>query len=401
MLVNAEQTGLNISLEELSDGLDINSQGAASLLERLKGDGLIDVRFNRGDDRVLSAHVLRVTAEGRRAYETGGEAVYRAQTRERPARLIEDPRVFISHAHEDRALGDSLVELLRLGADVSRQQVFYTSGNGTGVPPGTNFVDHIRGQLQNTVLVVQLLTPAFLSSQFCLCELGGIWVSDTPTFPIAVPPVTHSDLRGILGNIQVEMLDNDRHAVDLLHDAVRTALGLNSDTASWNRQRAAFLARLPAILRQIGPARPLTPSFLGSRSPRERGQSVRKTLLHHLANIHDQQSTTSAILEPDLEKVAKESDSTSGAVRRELGRLLTEGLLKDLRRASVGRRTMVPVGLRAPGCGQSATIPKTDALRVLDCSLRYLNCGPGPSLKGASAARRRSSTPLVPPWWMV
>jgi hypothetical protein len=160
-------------------------------------------------------------------------------------------RISVSHSSRDRALADRLIRLLRLGTDLSGQQVFYTSGTGTSVPAGENFVDYIRSQLWNTALVVQLITPSFLQSGFCMCELGAVWVSQAASFPIAVPPVTHRGLSGVLGSVQVEILDQHGVTIDRLHDRVKTVLGLAPDTASWNVERGKFLSDLPDLLRGI------------------------------------------------------------------------------------------------------------------------------------------------------
>ena len=159
-------------------------------------------------------------------------------------------RIFISHASQDRDLTEAIVELLRLGTDLQRQQVFFSSGIGTGIPPGLDFIDYIRDQLNNTALVVALMTPAFFRSPFCLCELGAVLFSDTPSFPILVPPATPEEAAKVLGSTQLEFLREDGRALDRLRDRIAD-LSVTSETASWNQHRARFLDRLPALQRQL------------------------------------------------------------------------------------------------------------------------------------------------------
>ncbi|MCA1602283.1 MAG: toll/interleukin-1 receptor domain-containing protein [Acidobacteria bacterium] len=325
-LVHAEELGVDVSLDDVAGALDIGTQAAAAVLQRLTDDQLIEARFNRGDDQVLSAHVLRVTAAGHRAYEQGPMSPDSRVVPERSYMQSSDvSRIFISHASVDRSLAGALVQLLRLGTDLTRQQVFYTSGEGTGVPTGENFIDYIRNQLQNTVLVVQLVTPAFLRSGFCMCELGGVWVTQVESFPIIVPPVTYNDIRGILGNIQVERLDEHGTALDRLHDRVKARLQLIPDTASWNSERRQFLALLPDLLREV---RNTHADASTAPSTRGGGAAIRYVILKHLAELHDKQALTSSILEPDLEAVAIDAGTSRDIVRRELARLLTEGLIE-------------------------------------------------------------------------
>jgi hypothetical protein len=325
-LVNAEELGVDVSLGDVAGALDIGTQAAAAVLQRLADDQLIEARFNPGDDQVLSAHVLRVTAAGHRAYELGPMSSGSRVAPERSYMQSSDvSRIFISHASVDRSLAGALVQLLRLGTDLTRQQVFYTSGEGTGVPTGKNFIDYIREQLLSTVLVVQLITPSFVRSGFCMCELGGVWVSQVESFPIVVPPVTYHDMRGILGNIEVERLDEHGTALDRLHDRVKARLQLSPDTASWNSARRQFLVQLPDLLSEVRNTRD---QAIAAPSTRGGGAAIRYAILKHLAELHDKQSLTSSILEPDLDAVAIDAGTSRDIVRRELGRLLTEGLIE-------------------------------------------------------------------------
>jgi hypothetical protein len=116
---------------------------------------------------------------------------------------------------------------------------------------GSDFIAYIRDQLTNTALVVQMITPEFLSSAFCMCELGAVWASDQDAFPILVPPATHDDLRGILGNVHIEILAQDGIVLDRLHDRVKERLALHPDTAAWNSERAKFIHRLSALLGDV------------------------------------------------------------------------------------------------------------------------------------------------------
>jgi TIR domain len=158
-------------------------------------------------------------------------------------------RVFISHASRDKVLADRLVDLLIIGSDVPREQVFYTSDSGMGVPPGKDFVEIIRKQLNDTALVVQLISPAFLESAFCLCELGAQWVKAQDSFPMIVPPVQYDDLRGILGQVQVARID-DAVGLNQLHDVISQLLGLRPDSNRWSAKRTQFLQDVKRITKR-------------------------------------------------------------------------------------------------------------------------------------------------------
>jgi hypothetical protein len=125
--------------------------------------------------------------------------------------------VFVSHASADRALVDGLTTMLQTAIGLGPHQLFYTSGRGTGVPPGKNFVEYIRDQIRSTTFVVAVITEAFRDSEFCLAELGAVWVSaDKDFFPICVPPVQPSSLGAVLTGIQVANVEERSHLIELL-----------------------------------------------------------------------------------------------------------------------------------------------------------------------------------------
>ncbi len=117
--------------------------------------------------------------------------------------MSDTSRVFITHSSLDQPLAEALVEALRLGANLPEDRIFCSSVEGLGIPTGAEFLHYIREQLQDTDLVVPLITPGNLDSMFCAYELGAAWVRDVAMFPLAVPPVPRAGLPGPLGAKQV------------------------------------------------------------------------------------------------------------------------------------------------------------------------------------------------------
>jgi hypothetical protein len=162
-------------------------------------------------------------------------------------------RIFISHAAADAELARAVTELLRLGADASAREIFCTSLPATGIPSGQDFVDYVRDRLAGAELVVQLITPAYLDSAFCLCELGAQWVLAKDAFPLLVPPITYDDLQAVQRQIHVGRID-DGADLDKLFDRVCTLLGRDPGTVDWNVYRAQFMLALPLRLSSLKPA---------------------------------------------------------------------------------------------------------------------------------------------------
>lgn len=107
------------------------------------------------------------------------------------------PGVFISHAFADRALVDPFVDdVIRLGCGVPPEQVFYSSGEDTGVPSGEDLNAYVRKQVADASIVVAVISPTFQTRPFCVAELGAAWAKVGNLFPIAVPGMGRTDLEG-------------------------------------------------------------------------------------------------------------------------------------------------------------------------------------------------------------
>lgn len=177
------------------------------------------------------------------------------------------PRVFISHASADKPLVNAFKEMLVLGG-VPQDRIFYTGHPATGVPFGTPLRAYIQEQLVDAGLVVQLISPAFLASHFCVLELGGQWALETSSFPIAVPPLTPKEIGDTLGGALVARI-SERPDLLNLADRIGQDVGLRLPTSTWAEAVDRFLSRLPAL----GPAQPVersTPGGAASASRRGR-----------------------------------------------------------------------------------------------------------------------------------
>jgi hypothetical protein len=104
----------------------------------------------------------------------------------------------------DKELAQELVQFLQLSTGLSSSQVFCSSIDGYGIPTGASFMTFIQRQLQNTIMVIPLITPAYLDSLFCQWELGAVWARRSlPLFPIRVGTVNHAHLPAPLAQLQI------------------------------------------------------------------------------------------------------------------------------------------------------------------------------------------------------
>jgi hypothetical protein len=156
--------------------------------------------------------------------------------------------VFISHASRDVELVSALVDMLRVGVGLRDEEHFCSNLPGTSVKPGQDFVERIRTELFGTVLAIEIVTPSYLESKFCLCELGGLWVTMKQNFPLLVAPCRHEDLTGVLGSVHAPYIEE---GLDDLAEAVAAAVGRKPGLASWSKAKSQFVDRWPELKQRI------------------------------------------------------------------------------------------------------------------------------------------------------
>jgi len=159
--------------------------------------------------------------------------------------------IFISHAVKDKDLADAFVDLMVTAMGISAENIFCSSLEGMSIPSGANFVDHIKAAIQKPKAVLALITPNYLASQFCLCELGATWAMSHNLFPLLVEPLTFEDVRGVLTGVQLTEI-NSATRLSEFRDQLNSTLGLTGkNTARWESKRNVFLKGLPKILKKL------------------------------------------------------------------------------------------------------------------------------------------------------
>lgn len=158
-------------------------------------------------------------------------------------------RIFISHAVKDKEVVEVFVDLLHLGIGIQPDDIFCSSLPGMNIPTGAEFISHIKAQVKNPDLVLLMISPEFLKSQFCQHEVGASWALSLPIRPLIVPPLDYADVRGVLAGTQMAKL-GDKESLNDLRDDLTANFGLKPyRTSHWERKRDNFLARLGEVLR--------------------------------------------------------------------------------------------------------------------------------------------------------
>lgn len=158
--------------------------------------------------------------------------------------------VFVSHATKDIPLVRALVDLIEDGLGVPESEIFCSSLPGLGIPAGENFVTFMKSQISEPKIVVLVLSRNYLSSHFCLSELGASWVKSHKIFPIIVEPLSYADVKDVLLGTQVVKVGDD-----IGYNGLKEYLGeiglINKSDTKWDIKRKAFIEKLPSILKEI------------------------------------------------------------------------------------------------------------------------------------------------------
>lgn len=165
--------------------------------------------------------------------------------------MSSDIRIFISHASKDHKLVDAFVDLLTSGLNINSDIIFCTTLEGLGIPSGRDFIDLIKGKIEDAEVVISTISKNYYESAFCLCELGTSWVISGGHIPLLVPPMEFSDIEAVLEGLHGRKIDS---ASDLseIKDELEGRLDLKVvRTAHWERKRDQFLRKAAKIIPKL------------------------------------------------------------------------------------------------------------------------------------------------------
>lgn len=157
-------------------------------------------------------------------------------------------KVFISHASKDAEVVEEVIELLE-AIGVESNQIFCTSFEGYGIELGENFLDAIKSELSSESMVLFVLTENFYASPVCMCEMGAAWVLSKDHIPLVVPPLTYSDVKGVLPLTQGMVL-TDAMKLNSFKEKIEKTFDITKKLSfsTWERKRDRVCNRLGKIL---------------------------------------------------------------------------------------------------------------------------------------------------------
>ena len=158
-----------------------------------------------------------------------------------------NPKIFISHSSLDSKIVEKIIDT-REAIGVPSKRIFCSSFEGYGVKLGADFLEFIKNELNNQVLVIFVLSSNFYSSTVSICEMGATWVKTNQHIPILIPPFKYEDIKGVIPTTH-GMKINEKEKYNSLKEVVEQFLNLVPITFNvWERKRDKILKEVKFIL---------------------------------------------------------------------------------------------------------------------------------------------------------
>lgn len=153
-------------------------------------------------------------------------------------------KVFISHSSRDKEVVEEIIDLLET-IGLEPNQIFCSSFEGYGIELGQDFLQRIKEELDNEVLVLFILSENFYQSPVCLCEMGATWIKTNQHIPILIPPFDFDDVKGVIPLTQGFKI-NDEMKLNSFKQKIESDFSLSNsvDFTSWERKRDRILKRV-------------------------------------------------------------------------------------------------------------------------------------------------------------
>jgi hypothetical protein len=186
------------------------------------------------------------------------------------------PKIFVSHSHSDRELAGALKEVLDRALELQPRDIRATSLAGSGLPVGADVSNRLRQDLEESKVVLGVVTGTSLHSAYVLFELGASWGLQKPTYPLLAKGAGVKDLPGPLKELHAIDLANAPSCQQLI-EQLQTDAGLKRREADGVAETVAdAITRLNKIAAGTRMSRTSRPAQGGRRRSSGREQKRRR-----------------------------------------------------------------------------------------------------------------------------
>ena len=148
-------------------------------------------------------------------------------------------KIFISHSSKDKTIVEAFTNLLRLGANISHDDIFCTSIEEMKIKNGEDIRQHIQNNVNFSDFAILLISPNYKNSEICLNEMGAVWAIDKKVKTYVLPGLKKSEVGWLIDTKAAEKI-NDPVALAALYDKLVKFYKLSSNTELWTAQATKF-----------------------------------------------------------------------------------------------------------------------------------------------------------------
>ena len=152
-------------------------------------------------------------------------------------------KIFISHSSKDKTIVEAFTNLLRLGANISHEDIFCTSIEEIRIKNGEDIRQHIQNNVNFSDFAILLISQNYKQSAICLNEMGAVWAIDKKVRTYVLPGLQESEV-GWLIDVKTAEKINDLTALAALYDDLVNFYKFTSNTQLWTAQAEKFLATI-------------------------------------------------------------------------------------------------------------------------------------------------------------
>lgn len=125
-------------------------------------------------------------------------------------------KIFISHKEADLELAKALVKLLDSALEIRKDDIRCTSVPGYKFDPGEDIIAAIRKEVNESDVLIGLLTPESLKSSYVLFELGARWGLKKHLIPLLANGADYVDLPAPIKQNNAIKLQYESDVYDLI-----------------------------------------------------------------------------------------------------------------------------------------------------------------------------------------
>jgi len=130
--------------------------------------------------------------------------------------------IFISHSSKNLEIAKHLLDLIKTATNLSSDKIRCTSVPGYKLQGGSNTDEVLKKEINESKLLLALITKESMESTYVLFELGARWAVELPLIPIVKSSSDFSLFKGPLGNYHGISISDENDIHQLISEIGKT-----------------------------------------------------------------------------------------------------------------------------------------------------------------------------------